>query len=346
MEKQLPKVYFRLDQGLIIGDGHLFRCKALASQLQKQGFLVTFLVRPRDGFSREKFEPFNVICLKEHAEKLTIKSTYDQWLSVGQIEDANECLELAGNDSKNIFIIDHYGIGASWESIMVERQQIVIAIDDLFRTHHAHIIIDHNVTANGARYTNSYPEATLLMGPEYALLREDICRSPDYDLSKTEDSFLIFLGAAEDTLLQKILNSVRKLNLNKLVILANSDFPIMENETHLKFCSDLPAIYRKQKLVFGSCGVAHLERMALGVPTVTAVIVENQEEVGKKIDELNVSYHIGDLRNISQVELEQEIKKSYDHLNDIQIKALKGKNLISKSGTFKIVQFIFSLIKE
>lgn len=340
------KVFIRVDTGAVIGDGHLYRCKALASQFLSLGHSPVFVTRPGQGFLVEKFSPFNVITLKDKTAILSPDSTYSQWLGVEQQIDAQECLGLVGASTEHVWLVDHYGISFEWEEFLLKKNQFIVSIDDIFRTHNSHMIIDHNFTAEKQSYLNKYPRGKFLMGPRYALLREDICKSNDYTYFD-QSSCLLFLGAVEKNLFDRLLSIIRSFNLPHLVLLNPPiDINIKTNEEVLRFCDDLPSLYNKQRLVFGSCGVANMERMALGVPTVTCSVADNQEKVGAKIEELGVAYHVGDLRYATNESIEEKIKIALnDHsvFSDIIIKA---QSLVAKDGVKMIVEEVFKGFKE
>ncbi len=346
IELKSPQVYFRVDHGKLIGDGHLFRLKALAAKMKTMGFETLFITRAHEGFNPDKFLPFKLIQLKKYNSNQIYDKPYAAWLGVTEKEDQQECLDLVDQAKRNIWVVDHYGIGVAWEEEMILRGQMVVSVDDLFRAHYSHIILDHNLTADKNKYQNHLPDAVFLMGPKYALLRDDICRAPKYSYNAEKESYLLFLGSVDKELFYKFISALRKFSLEKLILLNPPEsFQPEANEEILAFCDDLPKLYEKQKLVFGSCGVAHLERMILGVPTVTCVVVDNQIEVGIKTAELEISHHIGDLRSISTDVLKTKLGEIINSPQDLKSKTDKGKKLIFDNGTELIVREIQNKMK-
>ena len=45
----MTHILFRCDASLLIGSGHVMRCRTLARELQRRGALVTFLCRRQPG---------------------------------------------------------------------------------------------------------------------------------------------------------------------------------------------------------------------------------------------------------------------------------------------------------
>lgn len=340
------QIYFRVDHGLDIGDGHLYRCKALGSFLQNEGFEVFFVTRPRVGFDIKKFDSFPVLLLSALPKESYYPASYDSWLGISEESDAEECLSLLSSLKSGLWIVDHYGIGASWESFLKQKNQKIVVIDDLFRKHHADIIIDQNITANQNKYAsqNTSKNCSYLMGPSFSLLRSDISKAPLYQDNPKLDSYLLFLGSAPANLFYKILNVLRNFSFRHLDILNPPEgFVQLANENVIKHCSNLPELYYRQKMVFGSCGVANIERMALAVPTISMVIVDNQVDVGNKIIELCLMNHLGDLRVLSEWEMKQKLEKFFVIKREVIMDQVKNSStLIARDGLLKI----YNSIKE
>lgn len=338
------RIFIRVDSGAVIGDGHLFRCKALAFQFQQSGVLPIFVTRPGEGFHPDKFKPFERIELNQKILTLDANSSYLEWLGVDEKTDAEECLAKTHSTKNDLWLVDHYGISGHWENILIQKHNFIVSVDDIFREHASQVLIDHNFTADVKLYEQKSlnPLCHYLLTPQYALLRKDICESEDYQ-PNNQDSYLLFLGAVSKELFNNFLEVLRELNLSRLVIL-NPPCSIepRANEKILDFCGDMPGLYREQKLVFGTCGVANMERMASGIPTISCSVVDNQKLVGDKIKALGIAWHLGDLRDLNSEQIKDQIQpvlKNPDLLNEI---ILKAKVSVSKNGISKIVNEVLT----
>jgi UDP-2,4-diacetamido-2,4,6-trideoxy-beta-L-altropyranose hydrolase len=339
---KISDIYFRVDGGRSIGDGHLFRCFSLAHALLKSGFKIHFIVRPREGLNLDLFKAFKLHLLPSLKYEPNYQLGHDHWLGVEEEIDFKESFKFVSS-SKAMWIIDHYGISAKYESLLKKQYQLVFVIDDLHRAHDAHIILDHNLTATEQLYKKNSlsPADYYLMGLQYALLREEIISAKDYVFSQ-QQSLLLYLGSASENIFDKVITALRKLNLPRLEILKPpSSFKVQSNEMVLNFSSDLAQVYSSQKWVIGSCAVAHLERMAMGVPTISCVVVENQQQVGEKIVEQDIMFHLGDIRTMTSDELFSKIE-SYMQLEAslVQQKVQKAQKLVAKTGVAKLVRII------
>lgn len=340
----MKRILIRVDSGAVIGDGHLFRCKAIAFEFQESGFLPVFITRPGVGFNAEKFQPFELILLNEKKHMLNANSSYAEWLGVSEADDANECILKANPSRNDLWLVDHYGIAHEWEKAIIQKGYFIASIDDIFRKHCSQMIIDHNFTADVELYKkqNSNPECHYLLSPQFALLRKDICESEDYTFTG-QNSYLLFLGAVSRELFSNFLEALRALNLPRLVILnPPCRLDAQANEEVLDFCNNMPALYREQKLVFGTCGVANMERMALSVPTVSCSVVDNQKLVGDKIKALGIAWHLGDLRELTQEQIKDGIRPLLQDTKLLDEIVFKAKASVAKNGIKKIVREVLS----
>ena len=103
-------ILMRCDASLMIGSGHVMRCRTLARVLKRRGEKVIFLCRRQPGDLINLLAPeFLVLALPEHSSPacsgLAGRDLYRSWLGCSQEQDAAQCLE----------VLDKAGIGCvSW----------------------------------------------------------------------------------------------------------------------------------------------------------------------------------------------------------------------------------------
>ena len=122
----------RCDASLLIGSGHVMRCRSLAHELLRRGAKVVFLCRRQPGdLIKLLAQEFTVLELPElmqprisqpYDEPLQSRQLYSNWLGCGQKQDALDCLKAlaqAGIRNFSWLVIDHYGLDADWEAEML-----------------------------------------------------------------------------------------------------------------------------------------------------------------------------------------------------------------------------------
>lgn len=103
-----------------------------------------------------------------------------EWLGVSQAEDAHQTIAALNGERCDWLIVDHYALDEDWESILRASATRILAIDDLAdRQHDCDVLLDQNLYLNAeSRYDGKVPQACrLLLGPRYALLREEFARA-------------------------------------------------------------------------------------------------------------------------------------------------------------------------
>jgi len=347
-------VYFRVDIGDHIGLGHLSRCKSLASAFLKNGIQAIFLTRKHFRFSVEFFLPFKVVVIGGGIQSDLLPVNSLQWLGVSEEIDAQETIQYLSKNS--ILIVDHYSITSKWHSFVQPFVLKIIAIDDLInRELSVDFVIDHNPTGIEAKYRsiNINSRGIYLIGPQYAMLSPPLIDARrTYQLTQEANGkALIYLGsipmALVDKMLGFVLNNAGEMRLKEVTVIGASEkicinLPRTNVKINLmKGHQDLIGLYAKHEYVFGSCGVAQLERMFLGIKSITTVVVDNQNDFGKILMMNKYSIHLGDLREGSfyQTAANNLKKLSADEPN-WSPKIIAGKEMIASDGCDQIIKII------
>ena len=98
--------------------------------------------------------------------------------------------------------MDHYALDARWESVLRQTAKKTLVIDDIAdRQHDCDVLLDQNFYADmQTRYTGKVPEhCQLLLGPRYALLREEFRQLREQITPRTGPvkRVLVFFGGVD-----------------------------------------------------------------------------------------------------------------------------------------------------
>ncbi len=208
-------------------------------------------------------------------------------------------------------IVDHYGLDNRWETGLRNYTKRIMVIDDLAnRQHDCDLLLDQNLYPDMAsRYQGLVSiHCKQLLGPQYALLRPEF-----YDARKKLHKrdgkirrILLFFGGSDPTNeTAKAFEAIKLLNKPKIAIdvvvgIANPNKEYIE-----RLCNDLPnCIFNCQvnnmaelmvnaDLTIGAGGTATWERCFLGLPSLTVVVSENQDEVTSAVAQVGATIKIG-----------------------------------------------------
>ncbi len=306
-------VVFRADASSRIGTGHIVRCLALGDFLKAQGAQITFLCRPYPGHMAES------IVAGGHAvawlppsrwDGASDEKNYALWLGDSWQEDAKACAALLTSMHADWLVADHYGVDYQWESALRSHAKKMLVIDDLAnRAHHCDILLDSNDYSN----RDQSPYASLangvhLLGPAYALLREEFAR---YRLVAPPrknglKKLLIFFGGSDpENLTEQVASAVFASGLcfQEINIVVGSGYAFPERlrtlclaQDNVKFhvqTKDMALLMATSDLMIGAPGGASWERCCLGLPSILIAFAENQHNVGHTLANRRSAIYLG-----------------------------------------------------
>jgi UDP-2,4-diacetamido-2,4,6-trideoxy-beta-L-altropyranose hydrolase len=322
------KVAFRTDATNKIGTGHFMRCLALACELKKQGAHILFL-------SRNLPEYFsNILCTKEieyipldtvEVDGLIDDLAHASWLGASQTEDSKAAIKALSEQVWDWLVVDHYALDFRWESALRQSAKNIMVIDDLADRHHeCDVLLDQNYYADmQTRYTGKLPAYTqLLLGPRYALLREEFVTLREHLRIRTGEvkKILVFFGGvdAKNYTLQTIeaLSEISS-ELEVDVVIGAQHPSISEIEVTCKnkgfICHvqtpHMAKLMADADLAIGAGGSASWERCCLGLPSLLIALADNQIAIAKELESINACVYLGSSDSIISLNLKQCISQ-------------------------------------
>lgn len=321
-------IFIRVDASYEIGTGHVMRCLTYAMDRKKQGHFVSFICRKANGDCIDLIQQqgFKVYALKAVHDNLW-KYTEKYWE-----KDAIETIQILKQFSVNQVVVDHYSLDEKWEKEVRPYTEKIMVIDDLAnRKHDCDVLLDQNFYFDmNRRYEKLVPRhAKLLLGPKYALLRDEFkkARNKIKPFNGTIERIFIFFGGSDPTNeTEKVLRAIRPL-IEKYhfivdVVVGNSN-PNKEVVQHLCkemglnfYCqiNNMAELMAKADLAIGAGGSTNWERAYLLLPSIVITIAKNQEEIAETLHQSGMIYYLGPSQKVS----EQMIKEAVEKLNNNQ----------------------------
>ena len=322
----MTRILIRCDASLLIGSGHVMRCRTLARELQRRGAEVYFLCRrqPGDliGMLRQEFR---VLALPEQplaaCEGLEGSDLYGAWLGCTQEQDAAQCLEdlaNAGINAASWIVADHYGLDACWEAQLLaglpgsDEAPRLLVIDDLAdRSHQADLLLDQNFfgEATHQRYQDRVPpQCRKLLGPHYALLGSEYAQLHQLVPPRTElRRVLVFFGGVDlDNLTGRALEALIDPALADLAVdvVLGLQSPhrqaveeLVASRPHTTLHGPLPSLaglIARADLAIGAGGATTWERACLCLPSLVVAIAANQLPFAEALDQAGHLQLLGD----------------------------------------------------
>jgi len=329
------KVFIRADASPTIGSGHVMRCLALAEKLRERGGEVRFIIRRRaSGLSGlVESKGFGVERLEGGDENWN--ASEDAALTAGVIEK---------NGGTEWLVADRIGIDALWEKALRPVARRILSIDDLAYTpRECDILVNQNYLPGLVeKYEKIVPfGASLLLGPKYALLRDEFAEKRKQ--AGTRDGsirriLISFGGGSNDEAVLKAVEAVLALDDKNLMVDVITGHADMKTDSLRKLVADNPRVTishgasnmaeltAKADLVIGAFGVSTWERMCLGAPSIIAAVAGIQEPIAQALSTDGYVVYLGRVESVSAETIAnavRELMASQERMSDISHKVLE-----------------------
>lgn len=295
-------IAFRADASLQIGIGHVMRCLTLADEFAKRGAHCTFLCRPHAGHLLAQIGQRGhtaIALLEPQVDFVALAdSVHAEWLGTSVIDDAEQTRQALAGQVVDCLVVDHYALDRQWEQMLRPHCTRLMAIDDLAdRAHECDMLLDQNLGRLADDYCGLVPEgATLLTGPQFALLRPEFARLRPESLARrvrpTFKRLLISMGGVDkDNVTGRVLSTLEGCMLPEdlqITVVMGPKAPWLDEVRTqaalmrwpvevLAGVSDMASLMVESDLAIGAAGGTSWERCCLGLPTLVLVLADNQK---------------------------------------------------------------------
>lgn len=281
-------ILFRADGDAGIGSGHLRRCLALADRLRQWGHECVFACRvPAQNFN----------WLVRHAgfDLVEMTGPFDS------ARDADDMIAaVAARRPFDTLVVDHYRLDATWERKARQIARRIAVIDDLAdRQHDCDLLLDA-APGDATRYDAVVPaDCRKLLGPHYALLRPEFAlrRADALPRSGAVNRILISFGGIDaDDLAGSTIAAIRTTLPDVAIdVVLTSLSPHRDRlqrraDVDAKLSLHVDATHMAELMVaadlaIGAGGSTSWERACLGLPSIVAVVAENQRATARALED-------------------------------------------------------------
>jgi len=291
-------IAFRADASVQIGTGHFMRCLTLADELARRGAQIRFVSRYLPDYLAKLLaaKGYELALLDSTKNDAAFDElAHAQWLGCSQALDAADSFKVLSDRAWDWLIVDHYALDCRWESKLRPLVRNILAIDDIAdRQHDCDTLLDQNFYADmNIRYAGKVPEhCRLLLGPRYALLREEF-RQLRGQISSRKDTvqrILVFFGGMDaDNYTGRAIRLLAEAGVADMQVdvVIGAQHPCrkaIEDAClrHHFIChvqtNRMAELMAAADLSIGAGGGAAWERCCLGLPTIAICTAENQRK--------------------------------------------------------------------
>ena len=218
---------------------------------------------------------------------------YSTWLGVAESTDVEESADAVRAAGARMLFLDHYGVSRDWECAIRQHVDRVIVIEDLpDREHDCDVLVDQAGAWASARtgQGSQLNPGLVLAGPNYALIDPVYGEARQLAVPRSEiNRILVFFGASDHLgLTEQALRVLSEppfnhasvdvvMGMNDEVGGAVEQLANARGRTTLHEAQhSLAPLMLRADLMIGAAGMTSWERCAAGLPSIAAVIAENQ----------------------------------------------------------------------
>jgi UDP-2,4-diacetamido-2,4,6-trideoxy-beta-L-altropyranose hydrolase len=277
-----PRILFFADAGPEVGGGHVMRCLTLARALVERGAACAFVEsRAAAGILRRFGWPSQTLLAMTDADDLG-----------GQVAYAAEIADRFGAD---VVVVDHYRAGAAEEDRLRAPGRRIVVLDDLAdRRHACDLLIDPGYGRRREHYDGLIGGACAVrLGPSHALVRPEFAAARQRAMSRRAQHgparrALVSLGLTDvggvtERVVRALTPTLEEARLDIVLGDGAASLPALtamsgrDRRLHLWIDNaEMASLMADADIAVGAGGSSVWERAAVGLPTATVILAENQ----------------------------------------------------------------------
>ena len=299
----------RADASVSAGTGHVMRCLALAQAWRYSGGAVIFAMAKATNAIQERLrsEPVRVIPI--HAEP-------------GSAGDLQRTIDAARNHKAEWLVMDGYHFSAHYVS---ELQNVlpVLFMDDNgeLESYSSALVLNQNAHARTEMYVKRAPHTRLLLGPRYALLRNEFTTYCNWMRETTERGFRVLItmgGSDPQNLTPRVLSVLAGISIADLLIrvvvggsaenqsaIAKSAEKFPGRVEVMSNVANMAELMAWADLAVAGAGTTCWEMCLLGLPAILIVAAENQRFIAARLEEIGAAINAGPAESVNDASLAQ-----------------------------------------
>ena len=330
-------ILIRADANEQIGVGHVMRCLSVADAFRADGQDVLFVTADHKADPLIRGKGFEAVCLDS------------EWKLIGTENPG----VLIDKYRPGVLIVDSYYVTESFFDGVSDDVHTVY-IDDLNeKLFKVDLLINYNIFSSEMDYSRYTQQGTrLLLGPGYAPLRKEFRNMEPHAVRDVAHDVLISAGGSDPLGITEMLTAkicpvwpdirfhlvIGALNprLDAIRKMAGANAVLHIHE------QDMAGLMKQCDLAISAAGSTLYELCAVGVPTITYTLADNQLPAAEQFQRQGIMLNAGDCReNMAFVETVRScLAELLQHRLKRQEMSTLMHNLVDGQGAARIVEWI------
>lgn len=336
----LGTLLIRADASPSIGSGHVMRCLALAEKWQSAGGDAVFAMAENTPAIERRLSD-------AHCRISRISGV------PGSSADLASTKDVVAAELPAWVVLDGYGFDAKYQLEIAGLGSLLVIDDNGLVDHYSpDLILNQNVPASDAMYTRRLPKTRLLLGPRYALLRNEFAAHRDWkrEIPALGQRILVSMGGSDPgNFTPRILLPLAELPIEGLKIRAvvggsAGNASAVEDIAHrrpgrievLRDVRHMAELMAWADLAIIGAGTTCWEMCCLGLPAMLVIAAENQKRSAERLHTLGVAVNAGRAEDIA---CDPMARRALELLEDQSLRRQmsdRGRKLVDGRGTARV----------
>ena len=339
------RLVIRTDASQRLGYGHLRRCATLGRKLSESGVAVHFILKAQDVDLSAELNGF--------AEASVL---FDPELD-GEA-DATRTAEYCRDIGADCAIIDHYQANEAYQLILLNAGLRWMQFDGSARIPlWADWVVSFSPAADVERYraAQSRLQTRLLLGPRYAVLRDEFLRWRTAPRCKPQASRLLltFGGGDDRGACLACLDALRQVDIFEITILSGGRNPqvpsiqawMKQNATHRVSLflddTDVARHMAEADIAITAGGTTTFETAMMGLPAFIVQIADNQQINSQAWGRIGAAVDFGPLDDLDTGHLRDQLVKVAGNSELREQMSVLGKKHVDGLGAGRLVRELY-----
>lgn len=353
-------IIFRVDASSRIGMGHIMRCFALAQEWKNHGGTATFISYCESDRLRERIESdgFGFVSLGPSLPAaIEIKSVFETLAEY--CKDNSDTTFRESATGRIWLVLDGYHFDSDYQKSIQSEGWPILVIDDMAHLprYHCRMILNHGPHAMDLNYMKD-PDAKIMAGPAYALLRNEYQPWRDWkrEVPDKARKILVTMGGADaHNVTAQVLEAFFALegeNKELKVILGPTnphrraiERCAFRNQGTVKILTgtdDMAELMAWADMAVIGAGGTSLEMSFMGLPSIVVILSDNQKPVAERLSQegcvINMGYY-DEVRKEDWIGSFEELIR--DRVKREQM-CEKGRGLVDGRGADRVVHALIT----
>jgi UDP-2,4-diacetamido-2,4,6-trideoxy-beta-L-altropyranose hydrolase len=325
----------------VIGSGHVMRCLALAQVWRSAAGEVIFaMAESTPAIERRVTE--------ERCRVVRIAG------APGSGKDRSAMRALVAAELPSWIVLDSYAFDSNYRQMIQDTGRRCLIVDDAGSNEHfaCDLLLNQNLYASETMYPERAPHTQLLLGPRYAMLRDEFAQYRDWsrNIPQKAKRVLVTMGGSDPSnVTPRILRSLvalEDLQIRAVIGGSADDASAVEEAAgqypeRVKVFRDvrnMAELMAWADLAIAGAGTTCWEMCLLALPAVLIVVAENQEPIARGLASAGAALEAGRAQEIDCSTLTQQVEAILADAARRRAMSRAARELVDGCGKERVLQ--------